>query len=151
MPNAVTAVPAAPANAAAAHFAACFTFETDCWEVHEAIASGNPGFVLLDVRDPTLYAAGHIQGAISLPHAKIIAARLRAWPDDTLFVTYCAGPHCNGATRRAAAGPVGPESEPHGRWDNGLARRTIQFGNVTAGATNARSFRVPTGTLAQRF
>jgi rhodanese-related sulfurtransferase len=101
MPNAVTAVPAAPANAAIAHFAACFKFETDCWDVHEAIASGDPGFVLLDVRDPALYAAGHIRGAISLPHGKIIAAQLRAWPEDTLFVTYCAGPHCNGATRGA--------------------------------------------------
>ena len=101
MPNAVTAVPAAPADVATAHFAACFTFETDCWDVHEAIASGDPGFVLLDVRDPALYAAGHIAGAISLPHGKIIAARLRDWPDDTLFVTCCAGPHCNGAARGA--------------------------------------------------
>ena len=24
-----------------------------------------------------------------------------AWPDDTLFVVYCAGPHCNGADRAA--------------------------------------------------
>lgn len=23
------------------------------------------------------------------------------WPAGTLFVTYCAGPHCNGATRGA--------------------------------------------------
>ena len=101
MPNSVTAVPAAPAEAAAAHFAAGFAFETDCWDVREAIASDDPGFVLLDVRDPALYASGHITGAISLPHGKIIAARLRDWPEDTLFVTYCAGPHCNGAARGA--------------------------------------------------
>ena len=24
-----------------------------------------------------------------------------AWPHDTLFVVYCAGPHCNGADRAA--------------------------------------------------
>lgn len=101
MPNAVTAVPAAPADAAIAHFAALFAFETDCWDVHEAIASGDPGFVLLDVRDPTLYAAGHIAGAFNLPHAKIVATRLRDWPQDTLFIVYCAGPHCNGAARGA--------------------------------------------------
>jgi rhodanese-related sulfurtransferase len=98
MPNAVTA---APADAAVAHFAAGFSFETDCWDVHAAIAAGDLGFVLLDVRDPALYAAGHLTGAIGLPHGKIIAARLRDWPEDTLFVTYCAGPHCNGAARGA--------------------------------------------------
>ncbi len=27
--------------------------------------------------------------------------KLAAWPADTLFVTYCAGPHCNGAARGA--------------------------------------------------
>jgi rhodanese-related sulfurtransferase len=101
MTNAVTAVPAAPMEAAAAHFAAGFTFETDCWDVHEAIASGDPGFVLLDVRDPAHYAAGQVAGATSLPHGTIIASRLRDWPEDTLFVTYCAGPHCNGAARGA--------------------------------------------------
>lgn len=29
------------------------------------------------------------------------AERLSAWPDGTLFVVYCAGPHCNGADRAA--------------------------------------------------
>jgi hypothetical protein len=29
-------------------------FETDCWDVLEAIAPDDPGFVLLDVRDPAL-------------------------------------------------------------------------------------------------
>jgi len=29
------------------------------------------------------------------------AERMRAWPEDTLFVVYCAGPHCNGADRAA--------------------------------------------------
>jgi rhodanese-related sulfurtransferase len=36
-----------------------------------------------------------------LPHGKIIASGLRDWPEGTLFVTYCAGPHCNGAARGA--------------------------------------------------
>ena len=50
-----------------AGFAAGFTFETDCWDVHEALRSADPGFVLLDVRAPELYASGHIAGAVSLP------------------------------------------------------------------------------------
>jgi len=101
MPNAVTEVPAAPAAQALAHFAARFGLETDCWDVHEALASGAPGFVLLDVRSHALYAAGHVPGAVSLPHRKITASGLRRYPEGTLFVVYCAGPHCNGAARAA--------------------------------------------------
>ena len=101
MSNAVTAVSAAPPEVALAHFEAEFTFETDCWDVHDALSSGEPGFVLLDVRGSALFAAGHVPGAISLPHGKIIGSRMREWPEGTLFITYCAGPHCNGAARGA--------------------------------------------------
>lgn len=100
MSTAVTAVPAAPPDEAEAYFAAAFRFETDCWDVHEAL-QGDADFVLLDVRSPALFAAGHVPGAINLPHGKIIASKMAAWPADTLFVTYCAGPHCNGAARGA--------------------------------------------------
>lgn len=100
MTSAVTAVAAAPSALAREHFAAAFSFETDCWDVHEALAKG-ADFVLLDVRSPALFARGHAPGAINLPHGKIIAAKLADWPADTLFVTYCAGPHCNGAARGA--------------------------------------------------
>lgn len=99
--NPVTAVPAAPSAEALAHFRAELAFETDCADVQAALAGGEPGFVLLDVRAPALYAAGHVPGAINLPHAKIIASKLADFPPDTLFVVYCDGPHCNGATRAA--------------------------------------------------
>lgn len=99
--NAVTEVPAATSAEAIAHFSAEFSFETDCWDVHEAMDSGAPGFVLLDVRSPALFAQGHVPGAINLPHGKIVAAKLDAYPLETLFVVYCAGPHCNGAARGA--------------------------------------------------
>ncbi len=98
--SAVSAVPAAPSTDAVAHFAAEFTFETDCWDVHDALGRGGD-FVLLDVRGPDLFAEGHVPGAVHLPHGKIVASKLERWPADTLFVTYCAGPHCNGAARGA--------------------------------------------------
>jgi rhodanese-related sulfurtransferase len=100
MSSAVTAIPPAPSLLAQAHFGAEFTFETDCWDVHDALSKG-ADFVLLDVRSPALFAKGHIPGAISLPHGKIIASKMASWPMDTVFVTYCAGPHCNGAARGA--------------------------------------------------
>ncbi|UYY79395.1 rhodanese-like domain-containing protein [Sphingomonas sp. R1] len=101
MTNAVTAISAAPAAEAEAHFADTLRFETDCWDTHAAMRGDAPGFVLLDVRGPELFAAGHVPGAVHLPHAKIIASKMAAWPADTLFVVYCAGPHCNGAARAA--------------------------------------------------
>src|SRR5581483_8379430 len=85
MPNNVTAIAAAPGSDALAHFEQLFRFETDCWDVHEALSSGEPGFVLLDVRSPELFRKGHVPGALSLPHAKIIATRMAAWPPQTLF------------------------------------------------------------------
>ena len=100
MKTAVSQMPAAPSAEAEAHFAAEFGFETDCWDVHDALAQG-ADFVLLDVRSPALYARGHVPGAINLPHGKIVASAMARWPADTLFVTYCAGPHCNGAARGA--------------------------------------------------
>lgn len=99
--NAVTAIAAANSADALAHFQRSLQFETDCADVASALASGTPGFVLLDVRSPALFAQGHVPGAINLPHGKIVASKLTAYPADTLFVTYCAGPHCNGAIRGA--------------------------------------------------
>lgn len=101
MTSPVSATPAAPSGQAAAHFGAAFAYETDCADVHAAMAADRQDFVLLDVRAPALYAAGHVPGAINLPHAKIVEVKLRDYPANTLFVVYCAGPHCNGAHRAA--------------------------------------------------
>ena len=102
MPNAVTQIAAAPPEMAAVHFESQFAFETDCWDTHDAMHRGAPGFILLDVRSPSLFDEGHVPGAVNLPHGKIIASRMSDYPKSTLFVTYCAGPHCNGAARAAA-------------------------------------------------
>ncbi len=100
MSTLVTQVPAADSASAVERFASAFTFETDCWDVHDALARG-PDFVLIDVRSPEAFASGHIAGAVNIPHAKIIASRMATYPPGTLFVVYCAGPHCNGAERGA--------------------------------------------------
>ncbi|MBB2166112.1 rhodanese-like domain-containing protein [Gluconacetobacter sp. 1b LMG 1731] len=100
MASSVTTIPPAPSAEAVAYFSALFGFETDCWDVHAAMA-GQADFVLLDVRAPGLFARGHIAGALNIPHGKITAARMAAWSGETVFVTYCAGPHCNGAARGA--------------------------------------------------
>jgi len=101
MSNAVTKVKAAPSDKAAQYFQSTLSFETDCWDMNDALNAGGEGFVLLDVRSPEAYEKGHVKGAINLPVGKIINSKLKQWPENTLFVTYCAGPHCNGATKGA--------------------------------------------------
>jgi rhodanese-related sulfurtransferase len=98
----VSTIPAAPSAVAAAHFAARLSLETDCADVGAAMQAGEVDFVLLHVvGQPQAYARRHVPGAIHLRHAEISAQRMAQWPADTLFVVYCAGPHCNGADRAA--------------------------------------------------
>jgi rhodanese-related sulfurtransferase len=98
----VSEVAAADSSDALRHFEGLLTFETDCWDVHESMKNGNGDFVLLDVRGPQSFHAGHVPGAMNLPHGKINERNLTAYRSDTLFVVYCNGPHCNGADRAAA-------------------------------------------------
>jgi rhodanese-related sulfurtransferase len=101
MSSPVTQIAPADSASALAHFESAFRFETDCWDVHDAMTNGRADFVVLDVRSPTLYAQGHVPGAINLPHGKIIESTMNKYPAETVFVVYCAGPHCNGAHRGA--------------------------------------------------
>ncbi len=101
MTSNVTLHPAASSTEARLHFSRRLSYETDCGDVHAAITRGAQDFVLLDVRGPALYAKGHVPGAINLPHGKITGRRMAEWPPATLFVVYCAGPHCNGANKGA--------------------------------------------------
>jgi rhodanese-related sulfurtransferase len=97
----VAAVAAASPERAAAHFASRLSFETDCTDVHASLLNPPVDFVLLDVRGPNAYARSHVPGALNLPWRDMTLERMAAWPRETLFVVYCAGPHCNGADRAA--------------------------------------------------
>ena len=101
MVSRVSAIPAASAMRARSHFASLLEFETDCWDVHDALSAGDADFVLLDVRGEEAFAMGHIDHAVNLPHSQINDASLASIPKEKLLVVYCAGPHCNGAYRAA--------------------------------------------------
>jgi rhodanese-related sulfurtransferase/DNA-binding HxlR family transcriptional regulator len=61
--------------------------------------------VLVDVRPPEEYAAGHIEGAISVPLAEL-ERRLGELPGDREVIAYCRGPFCayaHEAVRRLTA------------------------------------------------
>jgi rhodanese-related sulfurtransferase len=90
-----------PPADAAAHFARRLAVETDVSDVHAALDSRRPGFVLLDSRSAESWAQGHVPGAVHLP-GREIAGRAAAELDPAVpVVTYCWGPGCNGATRAA--------------------------------------------------
>lgn len=100
--SSVTDYPAASSTVAIDHFLKRLSVETDCADVASALASGEQDFVLLHVvGSPDAYAGRHVPGALHLPHREMTHERMADWPDDTLFVAYCAGPHCNGADQAA--------------------------------------------------
>lgn len=101
MTSKVTRIPAASPQAAQKHFAALLEFETDCADVHHAVSTGHQDFVLFDVRSEELFQSGHVHAAVNMPHWKMNEETLSAYPMDTVFVVYCAGPHCNGADKAA--------------------------------------------------
>jgi rhodanese-related sulfurtransferase len=97
----VTEIAAAHSSAALEHFSQKLEFETDCSDVYAAFASGTVDFVLVDVRSSQLYRNGHVPGAINIPVLTITKERMKEYPLNTVFVVYCAGPHCNGANKAA--------------------------------------------------
>ena len=72
-----------PAGAPAAH-AATMTQE----QLVEHLAGHPQHLFVLDVRSPQEYAAGHVPGAVNVPHDEL-ASRLREVPRDKDVVVYC--------------------------------------------------------------
>jgi rhodanese-related sulfurtransferase len=99
----VLPTPAAVPADAAAYFAARLAYHTDVADVHAALSSGRPGFVLVDSRGDAAWAQAHIPGAIHLPTAQIPSDASGLLEHEVPVVTYCWGPGCDGAARAALA------------------------------------------------
>ncbi|HFR4113871.1 TPA: rhodanese-like domain-containing protein [Yersinia enterocolitica] len=101
MSSLVSQIPAASPARALQHFSQRLAFETDCSDVYSSQQQGTVDFVLVDVRSEAVFASAHVPGAINIPHRLMTATLHSHYPMDTLFVIYCAGPHCNGVHRAA--------------------------------------------------
>jgi rhodanese-related sulfurtransferase len=101
MTSRVTETPAVSPAEVHAYYSHRLGRETDCHDVYEAMKAGRMDFVLVDVRSEEKFREAHVPGAIHMLVGKMVKSRLDAWPADTLFVVYCAGPHCNGTDKAA--------------------------------------------------
>jgi rhodanese-related sulfurtransferase len=91
--------PAAPAQQASDFFATKVACETDCSDVYADIKEDNKNYILLDVRSAEAFDKSHAITAVSMPHSEINSQSFSKYDKDTLFVVYCWGPGCNGASK----------------------------------------------------
>ncbi|NQY63506.1 MAG: sulfurtransferase [Alteromonadaceae bacterium] len=91
----------APANSDRANtfFTTKLAVETDCSDVYADIIAKTNEYILLDARSAEAFEKSHAITAVSMPHANISKATFSQYAKDTVFVVYCWGPGCNGATK----------------------------------------------------
>ncbi|HUR82255.1 MAG TPA: rhodanese-like domain-containing protein [Thermoanaerobaculia bacterium] len=81
-------------SAALAHFEARLEWEIDAADLW----ANRDAYIVIDARTPEAFAAGHVPGALSLPHRTIATVD---FPKDAVLVTYCDGIGCNASTKAA--------------------------------------------------
>ncbi len=72
------------------HYRQKLAFETDAWDVKEALDRGDP-VVVVDGRSAEAYAREHIPGAVNLPHREIGPESTASLDRSKLYVCYCGG------------------------------------------------------------
>jgi rhodanese-related sulfurtransferase len=90
-----------PAEGAVGFFMNRLAFQTDVADVHAAMESGSPTFLLVDTRGEASWEQGRVPGALHLPTREIASRAPGLLDPDIPVVTYCWGPGCDGATRGA--------------------------------------------------
>lgn len=99
--SAVLAFPPAKPTSMAAMMYDKLCYHTDAWDVAQDLANGIKDIVVIDTRSFEHYCAGHIPGAISLPHKEMTPERLAELDHTRVYITYCDGIGCNGSTKGA--------------------------------------------------
>lgn len=75
-------------------------FETDSWDLSEAIKSGK-AVVVIDARSNEAFELEHIPGAVCFPHRTMTVESTAHLDPTKLYVTYCDGIGCNASTKGA--------------------------------------------------
>ena len=82
------------------HYEDKLRYETDSWDLNEAIQNGER-IVVIDARSAEAYAEEHIPGAVNLPHRTMSQETTSHLDLKALYVTYCDGIGCNASTKGA--------------------------------------------------
>ncbi|MCV2369747.1 rhodanese-like domain-containing protein [Roseateles oligotrophus] len=95
------AYPAPTPAQSADFFLAKLHYHADAWDVAEDLRARVADIVVIDTRSEALYAAGHVPGAIGIPHRLMDEASTAQLDRSKTYVTYCDGIGCNGSTKGA--------------------------------------------------
>ena len=82
------------------HYEDKLSYETDAWDLNEAMHNGER-IVVLDVRSAEAFSEEHIPGAVSFPHRQMNESSTDGLDAEVLYVTYCDGIGCNASTKGA--------------------------------------------------
>ncbi len=82
------------------HYKSKLAFETDSWDLYEALSRNEP-VVVVDGRSAEAFAREHIPGAVNLPHREIDEHSTESLDRSKLYVCYCDGIGCNASTKTA--------------------------------------------------
>jgi len=74
-------------------------FHTDSWDLSVDLRAGLSDIVVIDARSREACAAGHIPGAVSLPHREMSAETTAQLDRGKVYVVYCDGIGCNASTK----------------------------------------------------
>ncbi|MEO7427335.1 MAG: rhodanese-like domain-containing protein [Fibrobacteria bacterium] len=82
------------------HYADKLAYEIDSWDLKVAKEAAD-SIIIIDARSEQAYKAGHIPGAINLPHRTMSEATTAKLDRSATMVTYCDGIGCNASTKGA--------------------------------------------------
>ena len=82
------------------HYEDKLSYETDSWDLNEAIQNGER-IVVIDARSSETFNEEHIPGAVNLPHRSMSQETTSHLNRKLLYVTYCDGIGCNASTKGA--------------------------------------------------
>ncbi len=75
-------------------------FETDSWDLSEALNNGGD-IIVIDARRQEAYRIEHIPTAINFPHREMTTESTENLDKSKTYVTYCDGIGCNASTKGA--------------------------------------------------
>lgn len=81
-------------------YQAKLNYETDSWDLFEALNNGEP-VVVIDARSQEAYEIEHIPTSINIPHRLMSEETTSGLDKSKLYVTYCDGIGCNASTKGA--------------------------------------------------